>query len=162
MSEWGFICTPECSFLCRMLASYCFKVLIFNKCSLSRFSPSGKVARVLPFFLFTFGPHSLSLFPSCLYLTRRLPESTPSAPVTSGMPCRPGISSRPVASFIAELGSWRAPMISPFNAESLRFAAAAGWDPVAPRASPHLSAVPSANFGAKPRRVMSRRFSYQC
>ena len=97
------------------------------------------------------------LSPLFFSLTRRLPERTPSAQLTSGMPCRPGISSRPVASFIAELGSWRAPMISPFDAESLRFAAAAGWDPVAPRASPHLSAVPSANFGVQPRRVMSRR-----
>ena len=79
-----------------------------------------------PTFLSPLGLPSFLFVSSVLSLTRRLPERTPSAQLTSGMPRRPGISSRPVASFIAELGSWRAPMISPFDAESLRFAAAAG------------------------------------
>ena len=106
-----------------------FFFVVFNDTSPSLLFQLGWESRSVPpsHLSFPSRPSLLSfLSPLFFSLTRRLPERTPSAQLTSGMPRRPGISSRPVASFIAELGSWRAPMISPFDAESLRFAAAAG------------------------------------
>ena len=123
MIEWGSIRTPECIvFFFAKSGIVHFKEYCLNERPFSVSSPQKRLSSPVPYpnspFLLSLARPPLSLFPLFFLWPEGCQRELHRRQLTSGMPRRPGISSRPVASFIAELGPWRAPMISPFDAES--------------------------------------------